>query len=599
MGGEQSRALNAVTTVITGVLGGQTDIQVAANTLAPYAAQQIGEKFGHGEDKNKAAQLASHAILGATLAYLNGGNPAAGGGAAVASEAAADYLANQYNDGKTAINPETGKFDANLLSENVKSSIRDLTAAIGAVVGGTVGDSKSNAQLAGVIGQNTVENNALITESPDGKSRYYTKEDNKFNLLQYLVATGQLTLDQVPNSIFEDMANRGYASLTEEDKAPNNASEEQKYRQNFVDGIKDGQIISEQKFSDLMNKNPEIWTEVKNEIETKQFWEGVKEPIFQYVLPGLQLVGGGVQIVGAGAIDVVGCATVAACGLAVGGSSLLVVNGLDDIRTGWNNLGVQSEGQSASSTLTSLGISEGTAEWIKLGAAGASIGAEAIAINKGVNASSRSAENVTQDVLKANNEPNISKANSGENVNFENLEYVNNGELFTGSIKNVNVQTLDQIPYESLNIDVIRSGLAKYVKSGNTDSISVASARIVLEDGSVTNLLSVSGKSWKQNSPSIVNINGVEYKVVTSDSGSLGSINVNGKTNTNHAELKLGSYISDNFGKTYAKVDIAVQNTSTSKPGMCTGCGNNVPNLGIENSNLDLTIYHGSTGKNP
>ncbi|QNX49862.1 hemagglutinin repeat-containing protein [Acinetobacter seifertii] len=171
MGGEQSRALNAVTTVITGVLGGQTDIQVAANTLAPYAAQQIGEKFGHGEDKNKAAQLASHAILGATLAYLNGGNPAAGGGAAVASEAAADYLANQYNDGKTAINPETGKFDTNLLPENVKSSIRDLTAAIGAVVGGTVADSASNAQLAGVIGQNAVENNefSIITQGVEKK----------------------------------------------------------------------------------------------------------------------------------------------------------------------------------------------------------------------------------------------------------------------------------------------------------------------------------------------------------------------------------------------------------------------------------------------
>jgi filamentous hemagglutinin len=164
LGGNKGRALNAVTTVITGALGGQTDIQVAANTLAPYAANIIGEKFGHGEDKNKAAQLASHAILGATLAYLNGGNPAAGGSAAVASEAAADYFANQYNDGKTAINPETGKFDANLLPENVKSSIRDLTAAIGAVVGGTVGDSASNAQLAGVIGQNAVENNYLTSK---------------------------------------------------------------------------------------------------------------------------------------------------------------------------------------------------------------------------------------------------------------------------------------------------------------------------------------------------------------------------------------------------------------------------------------------------
>ncbi|KQG94627.1 hypothetical protein APC57_10570 [Acinetobacter baumannii] len=102
MGGDKSRALNAVTTAITGALGGQTDLQVAANALAPYAAQQIGKEFGHGEDKNKAAQLASHAILGTTLAYLNGGNPAAGGSTAVASEAAADYFANQYNDGKTA-----------------------------------------------------------------------------------------------------------------------------------------------------------------------------------------------------------------------------------------------------------------------------------------------------------------------------------------------------------------------------------------------------------------------------------------------------------------------------------------------------------------
>ncbi|WP_262729131.1 hemagglutinin repeat-containing protein [Acinetobacter pittii] len=178
MGGNKGRALNAVTTVITGALGGQTDIQVAANALAPYAAQQIGEKFGHGEDKNKAAQLASHAILGATLAYLNGGNPAAGGSVAVASEAAADYFANQYNDGKTAINPETGKFDANLLPENVKSGIRDLTAAIGAVVGGTVGDSASNAQLAGVIGQNAVENNefSIITKGVEKKLADNKKE---------------------------------------------------------------------------------------------------------------------------------------------------------------------------------------------------------------------------------------------------------------------------------------------------------------------------------------------------------------------------------------------------------------------------------------
>ena len=158
MGGDKSRAVNAVTLAITGALGGQTDLQVASNVLAPYAAQVIGQQFGHGEDKNTAAQMVSHAILGATLAYVNGGNPAAGGSAAVASEAAATYFTNQYKDDPRYQN-EKGEFIPNLLPEDVKTQIRDLTTAIGAVVGGTVGDSAFNAQLAGVVGQNAVENN--------------------------------------------------------------------------------------------------------------------------------------------------------------------------------------------------------------------------------------------------------------------------------------------------------------------------------------------------------------------------------------------------------------------------------------------------------
>ena len=147
-----------MTTAITAALGGQTDLQVVSNTLAPYAAQVIGGQFGHGEDKNTAAQLVSHAILGATLAYINGGDPTAGGSAAVASEAAAIYLTNQYK-GKKEYQDANGEFQPNLLPENVKTQIRDLTAGIGAVIGGAAGDSSYNAQLAGVIGQNAVENN--------------------------------------------------------------------------------------------------------------------------------------------------------------------------------------------------------------------------------------------------------------------------------------------------------------------------------------------------------------------------------------------------------------------------------------------------------
>ncbi|HFC5900725.1 TPA: hypothetical protein ACFMWC_002182, partial [Neisseria lactamica] len=86
-------------TLITGALGGQGDLQLAANTLAPYAAAAIGRRFGHGENKNEAAQAIGHFMLGAALAYANGADPLAGGSAAVAAERAAGYLAGQYDDG--------------------------------------------------------------------------------------------------------------------------------------------------------------------------------------------------------------------------------------------------------------------------------------------------------------------------------------------------------------------------------------------------------------------------------------------------------------------------------------------------------------------
>ena len=154
VGGSKSRALSAAETLITGALGGQGDLQLAANTLAPYAAAAIGKRFGH---------------LGAALAYANGADPLAGGSAAVAAERAAEYLAKQYDDGKTAIDPITGKFNPNLLPEHIKEEIKAQTGAVASVVGAAGGSlngtNSSNgalfdAQVAGTVGQNAVENNA-------------------------------------------------------------------------------------------------------------------------------------------------------------------------------------------------------------------------------------------------------------------------------------------------------------------------------------------------------------------------------------------------------------------------------------------------------
>ncbi|HFC6356560.1 TPA: hypothetical protein ACFNMG_001230 [Neisseria lactamica] len=174
VGGSKSRALSAAETLITGALGGQGDLQLAANTLAPYAAAAIGKRFGHGEHKNEAAQAISHFMLGAALAYANGADPLAGGSAAVAAERAAGYLAKQYDDGHTAIDPTTGKFNPNLLPEHIKEEIKAQTGALASVVGEAGGRLKGgsgtnnsntnalfNAQVGGVLGQNAVENNAL------------------------------------------------------------------------------------------------------------------------------------------------------------------------------------------------------------------------------------------------------------------------------------------------------------------------------------------------------------------------------------------------------------------------------------------------------
>ncbi len=206
-----------------------------------YAAQVIGGQFGHGEDKNTAAQLVSHAILGATLAYINGGDPTAGGSAVVASEAAANYLTNQLaekykDDSKYFVN---GEFQANLLSEAEKAQIRDLTAGIGAVIGGAAGDSSYNAQLAGVIGQNAVENN---------KTSYKQSISNSLFCWNDVCAAQYKNMDVVQEAAFRKGQNQAVSK--------------------FVNDIKN-----------LPNVPQEVYEAVKNDPKgtAKAIYEGLKE----------------------------------------------------------------------------------------------------------------------------------------------------------------------------------------------------------------------------------------------------------------------------------------------------------------------------------
>ncbi|WP_174492121.1 hypothetical protein [Acinetobacter sp. Marseille-Q1623] len=55
IGGDSSRALNAVMIAITGALGGQTDLQTASNALAPLPRSTPYEVYFSGGMPNRLA----------------------------------------------------------------------------------------------------------------------------------------------------------------------------------------------------------------------------------------------------------------------------------------------------------------------------------------------------------------------------------------------------------------------------------------------------------------------------------------------------------------------------------------------------------------
>ena len=267
VGGSKSRALSAAETLITGALGGQGDLQLAANTLAPYAAAAIGKRFGHGENKNEAAQAIGHFMLGAALAYANGADPLAGGSAAVAAERAAEYLAKQYDDGKTAIDPITGKFNPNLLPEHIKEEIKAQTGAIASVVGAaggslngsgsTNGNSNAlfNAQVGGVLGQNAVENNLLNNED---RKKYdlltekilnHTASNKEKAEFERLAAK-----DQVSNELYR----KYYSDLHRKDGKKDLTTQEAASLRSYLDIIYDDQKILDRKIKNDLYQGKEI-----------------------------------------------------------------------------------------------------------------------------------------------------------------------------------------------------------------------------------------------------------------------------------------------------------------------------------------------------
>ena len=268
VGGSKNRALQAVTTVLTGSLGGQSGLQVASNTLAPYAATLIGDTFGqNGSHPNKAAQLLSHAILGAALAYTNGGDPAAGAASGAGAEAAAMVLTRTLYGEEAAKRPD-------LLPEQDKERIRTLSSAVAAVVGGVSGsrdgggnavDVLSNAQVGGVVGRNAVENNALLPN----RNEYARLSSVGKRIHNLLTRNGILDINEIITRYREcrtDACRDGVERL--------HLSNESRAVNLILQAYRRGEVTTEE-LSDYLNKDLQILAH-SNTLKNPSFWDRIR-----------------------------------------------------------------------------------------------------------------------------------------------------------------------------------------------------------------------------------------------------------------------------------------------------------------------------------
>lgn len=342
VGGKHRRALNASTTLATGLLGGQSELQSAVNAAAPYASEAIGRTFGHGENKNETAQAIGHFLLGAAVARVNGGNSAAGGAAAVAAEKAAEHLAQQYNDGKTAIDPQTGEFNANLLPEHIKEEIKSKSGVIASMTGAAVGGTPVDAQTGGAIGQNAVENNLYLTSEA-------LKKDEQTARKIYSVIKEQVKHEcSSTGRITECRQNIGRIIEFTQDK---------RFDSRFKDLKKESLYY--------LNQHPDLVASyLKAEYEKLDRED--KSILHRYISPGAEIVSGSLGVVLSGVAGGGSCAET--FGLGCAAALVGVTSSYDHVITGTKNFGKKASEQRPTITvqaLKQLGLSEQAAEYIQ------------------------------------------------------------------------------------------------------------------------------------------------------------------------------------------------------------------------------------------
>ncbi|TCV91046.1 VENN motif pre-toxin domain-containing protein [Biostraticola tofi] len=152
-GGEIKRASQSAIAVVQGLATGNI-AQAIAGGSAPYIAHIIKKTTAAGPER-----LMAHAVVGAVVAQLSGGNALAGASGAAMGE----YIASQVYAG----------IEAKDLTESQKTVVSALGTLAAGLAGGLAGGDVASAVAGAQAGKNAVENNFLSPESmPKGLQDY-------------------------------------------------------------------------------------------------------------------------------------------------------------------------------------------------------------------------------------------------------------------------------------------------------------------------------------------------------------------------------------------------------------------------------------------
>ncbi|WP_457321966.1 VENN motif pre-toxin domain-containing protein, partial [Stenotrophomonas sp. P5_B8] len=300
IGSANGRALEAVTALLVGGMSGQGGGQLAANALAPYAAQLIGSKFDtdHGSDPNVAAQALSHALLGAVLAELNGGSTGGGALSAAGGELAAGFLKNAFPNAD-------------------RETISALSQAVGALAAGMAGGSLSSAALGAGIAKNSVENNRLLTATELVRIKELSDGGG---LREAELTAAACALVKCSSGFAEGSAERAHWAAIEALGGTPEAQEDREWmkaqvQHSYLYTAGNGMAAEDQLFGYDATDHFFDWNS-RNQIGTR-------------TLGGLQALGGGLQAAG-GLLLIPTCETVIGC-IA---SGYLTVSGYDNAVAG-------------------------------------------------------------------------------------------------------------------------------------------------------------------------------------------------------------------------------------------------------------------------